>query len=162
MPKEIMDMVLNVYQPGFRFIETILPDYPNSSGTFTIPKRQYTLEDSKALSGASSIILMTQASIMAIMNNLYHKKFPGMEDIAFNNIDEIKDFASHTLIYCYKQVKFKKVILSNEQDKTFDIHFSKIIGKKSRNIIFFEFDYSICHGKHTGSWIGAYFKGKFD
>lgn len=159
MLKQIIEMVQNAYQPGFRFIESIEPDFPASKGTFRLPQRQYTMHDEHGLYGASSIILMTQAMIISFADNLYQKKIPQLQDLELKNIREIEEFCKNSVVCNYKNVKFKKIIWREDPDHAFELKFTKITCKK--DVIFTAVDYNISSGKNTGSWIVAYNKNKF-
>lgn len=158
---DIKEKLLSIYQPHFWFINTIVPEFPKTTGTFVIPQRQYTINDSPGLSGACSTILITQAILISLAEHLYYKKIPQLSHLDYDNLDKLMEFWKNTVVCKYKNVKFNKFIFKEDPDDSFELELIKINYRSEKGLIFFAVDYSVSSGKHCGSWIIAYNKHKF-
>jgi hypothetical protein len=159
--QEVIDLILNKYDPNFRFIKTLNNHYPTAHGSFVIPQRQYTVNDSWLLSGSSSMILITQAILIMLTDLLCRKQLPNLSMVEINNLAEAEDFINHTIVCEIKQVKFNQPILKIDADFSFTITLGNITEKPAKGLIFFDFVYTLCQGKSQGSWTIAYNKNKF-
>jgi hypothetical protein len=161
MLEKIIKASLDFYLPNFRFIETITPHYPETTGTFIIPKRQYMVEDCEILSGACSIILVTQAIIISVVDNVYHKRIPELEHIDLTSEDDINKFC-HQLVISSLSIKFRKIIWIDEPEKTFQLTIANVKSKLNNKVVFFNLGASVSNGKHSGSAIGTYIRNDYD
>ncbi len=160
MLQQIINTVLGIYEPNFHFIETISPQFPTSSGTFIIPNKQYTIQDNELLSGTSALILLSQALIISLLDNIYHQRIAELADIQLATTQDIITLCNKAVVCGYEKINYKNIIWMNEPDKSIQLTITKV--KRKKGLVFISLDFSLSNRKHSGSVKCCYIENDFN
>ncbi len=144
---QIIAAVHSVYQDNFRLLQSLDYGFPEATGTFVMPDVMYTVGQLPILSGAAGVILSNQALITFMVNAIIEGDIPGLDPVSLDSDVSLLDvMESAEIRITGLQVRYRKAIVRDQSEYSFDIKFGKV--KLRKNILFMKGSISLSDHSH--------------
>ncbi len=143
VPKEIIDKVVAVYWPNYRYLKEAEVEYPIGKGQFQLGQTEY-METLQHVTDVEAQLCLNQLSYVFFGQGVIEKKWEGLDDLTF---DEYLELRKENMFVTESHKKFQRKI--NPREPFYgQIELMKI--RRHGNIYIAELVFNLKEGASTG------------
>jgi len=91
LPQEIVDKVLAVYKPNYRYLKSVKVDFPVARGRFKIGETEYFMESMRHLTDVEAQLCLNQLSYVFFGQEVVNRRWKDLENLSFEQFLELRN-----------------------------------------------------------------------